>query len=63
MGRGPVRRDVLCSSPQALERERYDPALRPAGCRPYEQVAEAADSWLSGPEDDDDGSAAVPART
>ncbi|MFB7296415.1 tyrosine-type recombinase/integrase [Streptomyces rubiginosohelvolus] len=28
-----------------------------------EQVAEAADSWLSGHEDDDDGSTAEPART
>ncbi len=28
-----------------------------------EQVAEAADSWLSGEEDDDDGHAAVPAHT
>lgn len=28
-----------------------------------EQVAEAADSWLSGSEDQDDGSAAVPAQT
>lgn len=28
-----------------------------------DQVAEAADSWLSGSEDNDDGSAAVPAQT